>query len=102
MQGLRRGTQSPVSRIISWAEGSAKPLSHPGCPGIISEPKKTKMLTKWSISSIQLLISIDILAPSQKTYETFYNIVKLEPCIFKPKTMFEYEKNFKVQMLLLA
>ena len=32
MQGARRGTQSQVSRITPWAEGSAKPLNHPGCP----------------------------------------------------------------------
>ena len=30
-QGTRRGTQFRVSRISPWAEGSAKPLSHPGC-----------------------------------------------------------------------
>ena len=33
MQGAQRGTQSWVSRIRPWAEGSAKPLSHPGAPG---------------------------------------------------------------------
>ena len=32
MQGAQRGTQSPVSRIRPWAEGSTKTLSHPGCP----------------------------------------------------------------------
>ena len=32
MQGARRGTRSQVSRITPWAEGGAKPLSHPGCP----------------------------------------------------------------------
>ena len=32
MQGARRRTQSRVSRIMAWAEGSAKPLSHPGYP----------------------------------------------------------------------
>ena len=26
------GTRSWVSRITPWAEGGAKPLSHPGCP----------------------------------------------------------------------
>ena len=31
MQGARRGTRSRVSRIMPWAEGSTKPLSHPGC-----------------------------------------------------------------------
>ena len=34
MQGARRGTQSPVSRIRPWAESGTKPLSHPGCSGI--------------------------------------------------------------------
>ena len=33
-QGARHGTPSGVSRIIPWADGSAKPLSHPGCPYI--------------------------------------------------------------------
>ena len=32
MQGARHGTRSRDSRIMPWAEGSAKPLSHPGCP----------------------------------------------------------------------
>ena len=32
MQGARRGTRSQVSRIMPWAEGVAKPLSHLGCP----------------------------------------------------------------------
>ena len=32
MQGARCGTRSQVSRITPWAEGSAKPLSHPGVP----------------------------------------------------------------------
>ena len=37
MQGARRGTLSQVSRIRPWAEGGAKPLSHPGCPWHLSE-----------------------------------------------------------------
>ena len=32
MQGAQHGTQLRDSRIIPWAEGGAKPLSHPGCP----------------------------------------------------------------------
>ena len=32
MQGAGRGTRFPVSRITPWAEGGAKPLSHPGAP----------------------------------------------------------------------
>ena len=31
MQGAQRGTRSQVPRITPWAEGGAKPLSHPGC-----------------------------------------------------------------------
>ena len=34
MQGARCGTRPRVSRITPWAEGSAKPLSHPGIPNI--------------------------------------------------------------------
>ena len=32
MQGARRGTLSRDSRIMPWAEGGAKPLSHSGRP----------------------------------------------------------------------
>ena len=32
MQEARRGTPSGVSWITPWAEGDAKPLSHPGIP----------------------------------------------------------------------
>ena len=32
MQGARHGTRSRVSRIMPWAKGRAKPLSHLGCP----------------------------------------------------------------------
>eukprot|EP00071_Canis_lupus_P040810 XP_022274367.1 5'(3')-deoxyribonucleotidase, mitochondrial isoform X4 [Canis lupus familiaris] len=35
MQGAGCGTQSQVSRIATWAEGGAKPLSHPGCPSLL-------------------------------------------------------------------
>ena len=34
MQGAPCGTLFLVSRIRPWAEGGAKPLSHPGCPKI--------------------------------------------------------------------
>ena len=27
------GLDPPVSRTTPWAEGGAKPLRHPGCPG---------------------------------------------------------------------
>ena len=32
MQGARHRTLSRGSRAMPWAEGGAKPLSHPGCP----------------------------------------------------------------------
>ena len=32
MQGAHHRTPSRVPRIMPWAEGGAKPLSHPGCP----------------------------------------------------------------------
>ena len=35
MQEAQSGTSSPVTRIMPWAEGGAKPLSHPGCPRIL-------------------------------------------------------------------
>ena len=35
MQGARHRTRSRVSRIMSWAEGGPKPLSHPGYPIIV-------------------------------------------------------------------
>ena len=34
MQAARRGTRFRVSRITLRAEGGAKPLSHPGIPGV--------------------------------------------------------------------
>ena len=34
VQEAWRGTRSRVSKITPWAEGSAKPLSHLGCPTI--------------------------------------------------------------------
>ena len=35
MPGARHGTRSQVSRITSWAEGGAKPLSHQGYPCVL-------------------------------------------------------------------
>ena len=35
MQGARRGTRSQVSRMVPQAKGSAKKLSHPGCPSAV-------------------------------------------------------------------
>ena len=41
-QAPPRGTRSWVSRVRPWAEGSAKPLSHLGCPmtGILMKREK--------------------------------------------------------------
>ena len=49
VQGAQHGPRSPVSRIRPWAEGGAKPLSHPGCPTSILKKKKKK---KRQIESI--------------------------------------------------
>ena len=47
IQGAQCGTWSQVSRIIPWAEGSTKLLSHPGCPkGIIYKRKNKITLEK--------------------------------------------------------
>ena len=40
MQGARRGTRSPVSRIMAWAKGGAKPLSLPGCPRVLGRGRE--------------------------------------------------------------
>ena len=44
MQGARRRTRSQDSRIMPWAEGSAKPLRHPGCPKAFISILKTSLL----------------------------------------------------------
>ena len=48
MQGTRRGTPSGVPSITPWAEGGAKPLSQPGCPGkdLLTKKKFTIFLRK--------------------------------------------------------
>ena len=43
MQGARCGTRSQVSRIMPWAEGGTKPLSHPGCPSFRFMNKQQKV-----------------------------------------------------------
>ena len=35
MQEALHGTRSRASRIMTWTEGGAKPLSYPGCPLMI-------------------------------------------------------------------
>ena len=47
MQGARRGTRSPVSRITSWAEGrhlTAEPPRHPLC-----EPFERSIAVPYSL-----------------------------------------------------
>ena len=46
MQGAHHGTRSRVSRITPWAEGGAKPLSHPGCPdvGFLMIPHESEIM----------------------------------------------------------
>ena len=39
-QGARHGTPSQDSKIRPWAEGGAKPLSHPGCPVLLFNKNK--------------------------------------------------------------
>ena len=48
MQGARRGTPSQVSRITLWAEGCAKPLSHPGCPIFITDTRAAWLAQRFS------------------------------------------------------
>ena len=63
-QGARRGTRSQVSRITPWAEGVAKPLSHPGCPltyFIVKIPHLTYVTYKINVNQLlTLLIRLSI------------------------------------------
>ena len=60
MQGAWCGTQSRVSRITPWAEGSTKPLSHPGCPHVknllqfLGEPLRKAKQSSWIKTIIPL------------------------------------------------
>ena len=66
MQGAWRGTRSRVSRIRPWAEGGAKPLSHPGCPRYIyfkiffitAISQSSRSLFLFSVVSLTLLIHV--------------------------------------------
>ena len=56
MQGAQHGTRSRVSRIMPWSEGSAKPLSHLGCPNCILyffNGEKKKILLKYNIEKLR-------------------------------------------------
>ena len=50
MQGARRGTWSQISRIMPWAEGCTKPLSHPGHPA-----QWSCVVFTWSMGAMPLL-----------------------------------------------
>ena len=54
MQGARQGTRSRVSRITPWAEGSAKRLSHSGCPNL---PIFDKIAIRSKMVSLQFIFS---------------------------------------------
>ena len=41
MQGAQCRTRSRVSRIMSWAKGTAELLSHPGCPSTVDLKEKS-------------------------------------------------------------
>ena len=72
MQGAWRGTQSWVSRILPWAEGGTKPLSHGGCP-IATNFKDTPLLYHIaSFTQITLVISRHERFDKQQNYVTFY------------------------------
>ena len=55
MQGAQCGTRSRVSRIMPWAEGGAKSLSHPGCPQMAFDKGKL-----WLINSLFKYASVGI------------------------------------------
>ena len=50
IQGARRGTQSRISRIMPWAKGWTKPLSHPGHPA-----QWSCVVFTWSMGAMPLL-----------------------------------------------
>ena len=51
MQEAQHGTRSQVSRIMPWAEGGAKPLSHPGCPVCVCLKSRLFMNTFLSLGN---------------------------------------------------
>ena len=69
MQGVQRGTRSWVSRIMPWAEGGTKPLSHQGCPLFLF----SSTIIYWLISHDLIIIFlysclINIFLKSQKLF----------------------------------
>ena len=73
-QGAGCGTPSWVSRIKPWAEGGAKPLSHPGCPIIFN-------------CEICLFEYVDI---QFRTFKTMYQPIENIPRTFNPLIELSY------------
>ena len=81
MQGAQPGTRSWVSRITPWAEGGAKPLSHPGVPYLyISNKHKNRETSRFpcvrmSASAMgnpgQCIYSPRPLLPANSRHHTF-------------------------------
>ena len=76
LQGAWCGIRSQVSRIMPWAEGGAKPLSHLGCPKSIF-----LILVKYAVN-LQSSPRTDNL-PMVK-YSRCLNLVEAEPCQDQP------------------
>ena len=73
MQGTWHGTRSQVSRIMSWAEGSTKLLSHLGCPVSFFKRKISPLiLTSKRLYNCMLLCHI---YTHTYSYFPFSNIV---------------------------
>ena len=68
MQGARHGTRSQVSRIMPWAKGGTKPLSHPGCPVQMASLLKEMNATcgTWYEATVSANVFLSI--PKNKDY----------------------------------
>ena len=75
MQGAQCGTRSQVSRITPWAEGGAKPLSHPGCPPVflLQQPFSLRWgnINKYGFICVHMHVDLYLLPPFlYKSYHT--------------------------------
>ena len=79
MQRAQRGTPSQVSRIMPWAEGGAKPLSHLGCP---RKQVKCRDPTPWR--RVQQLVAtaavLDDTVGTRVRYENSIHLSELNTC----------------------
>ena len=57
MQGARCGTRSWVSRIMPWAKGGAKLLSHLGCRSLLILKEKDSGIAWTGCSLVQLILA---------------------------------------------